>query len=231
MHQAARRYLIQRYDTLTGAYAKLPNQGRAADGYHYTDDARRVFPRYRAVEAFLEQVERLDPDRLPDWSNLTIALLRSAYDARSPFTDGQDQVGAEVIRDERRRFASVIRSWSAGGEPLGYRRVLTDEESADWRRRLQRRWALTDVWHPLLPDPVPSDVLVLQEPCMWEEHGSARVRQALRDVGTGRVVELRESGPDYLLDLDLVTTRYNGAEGVWSDDSLTWIAYASQKGP
>ncbi|MBE1498164.1 hypothetical protein H4696_005264 [Amycolatopsis lexingtonensis] len=33
-----------------------------------------------------------------------------------------------------------------------------------------------------------------------------------------------------LIDVDLVAPRYTGAEGVWSDDPLTWVAYASHEG-
>jgi hypothetical protein len=44
LHQAARRYLMRRYDELTDVYAELPNQGRAMDDYHYTPEARRIFP-------------------------------------------------------------------------------------------------------------------------------------------------------------------------------------------
>jgi hypothetical protein len=38
---------MRRYDELTDVYAEMPKQGRAMDGYHYTPEARRIFPRYR----------------------------------------------------------------------------------------------------------------------------------------------------------------------------------------
>jgi hypothetical protein len=226
---------MRRYDELTDAYAELPNHGRAMDGYHYTHEARRIFPRYRLVEAMLEQVERLDPDRLPDFADLAAALLRSAEDAQSPFTQAAGEAEAEVIRDERQRFASTVRSWTSVSdidvEPVAYRRVLTAEESSDWRRRLQERWGLLDLcWYPMLAAPMPPDVLVLQEAYMWDEQGAARVRQVLQDAGSRRVTELREYGPNYLLDLELFAPKYTGAEGVWSDNSLAWVAYASYEG-
>jgi hypothetical protein len=74
-------------------------------------------------------------------------------------------------------------------------------------------------WHPMLPDPIPHDVLVLAERAMWDRHALPMVRRALRDIGGRRVVELREHGADHLLDIDLVAPRYTGAEGVWSDAS------------
>ncbi len=65
---------------------------------------------------------------------------------------------------------------------------------------------------------------------MWEEQAVTHVRAALRMMGAGRVTELREFGEDYVIDVDLVAPRYTGAEGVWSDDTLTWIACASHEG-
>jgi hypothetical protein len=44
------------------------------------------------------------------------------------------------------------------------------------------------------------------------------------------VVELREYGAHYLLDVDLFAPRYTGAEGVWTDETLDWLAYASHEG-
>jgi hypothetical protein len=76
LHMAARRYLMERYDVLAHRYAALPNHGRAEDGYHYRPKAWRIFPRYNVVAAILEQVERLDPDRLPELSSLFDVLVR-----------------------------------------------------------------------------------------------------------------------------------------------------------
>jgi hypothetical protein len=56
------------------------------------------------------------------------------------------------------------------------------------------------------------------------------VRGTLRELGGRRVTERREDGIDYLLDVDIVEPRYTGVEGVWSDDTLSWIAYASHEG-
>jgi hypothetical protein len=70
LHSMARRYLMDRYDELSGMYAQLPNQGRAADAFHYSSRVRRIFPRYNVVEAMLVEVERLDPDRLPTFTPL-----------------------------------------------------------------------------------------------------------------------------------------------------------------
>jgi len=64
----------------------------------------------------------------------------------------------------------------------------------------------------------------------WEEPNIEVIRQALSALGVRRVAELREYGPDFLLDLHLMAPQYTGAEGIWADESLSWIAYASHEG-
>lgn len=234
LHSAARRYLTDRYGELTEKYATLPNQGRTNDGFSYSLDAKRLHPRYNVVEAMLEEVERLDPDHLPDVQPLAAALLRAAEAARSPFTEPpMGQVEAAAIDAERRRFGSAVQTWLSSTElavePLGYRRVLRQDESADWRQRLASRWGLRTLsWHPMLADPVPDEVLVLREESMWDGPGVDMVRQVLH--GRRRVVELREYGADYLLDVGLLAPRYTGAEGMWTDETLDWLAFASHEG-
>ncbi|MEV4713839.1 hypothetical protein [Micromonospora sp. NPDC049374] len=233
LHCAARRYLMDRFDELARAYAKLPRQGRRGGS---SPTALRIFPRYQVVRAMLLEVERLDPDRLPGIDGLAAALDRAAFSAQSPFTDPPGgPIQAEVMADERGLFSAAVERWIAipdlEAEPLGYRRVLTSAESSDWRARLQARWGVQATsWHPMLPGPVPPGVLVLTDAAVQTRAGIGRVRQALRAIGARRVIELREDGLDYLLDLDLFVPTYNGAEGVWSDDSLDWVLFASHEG-
>jgi hypothetical protein len=232
---AARRYLMDRYDELVDHYAALPDQGRA--GFGYRPEAYLIFPRYNVVEAMLAQVERLDPDRLPDQPSLLAWLVEAAATARSSFTEPVlNEVAATVMAEERRLFSSVVREWAGRGDlqvqPLPYRRVLTSAESVARQQQLQRRWELVDrSWHPMIAAEAPPEVLILVEAVMWElPEAVTHVRTALRAAGSGRVTELREYGEEYLIDVDLVAPRYTGAEGVWSDDTLTWVAYASHEG-
>ncbi|MFI9009130.1 hypothetical protein ACIGNX_18075 [Actinosynnema sp. NPDC053489] len=234
LHSMARRYLVERHDELTARYAELPNGGRARDGFRYRAEAKRLYPRYQVVQAVLEEVERLDPDRLPALDPLTDRLVEAAGSARSVFTSGWvGRVEAEVADEERRRFAAAVRAWRSGaGGPVGhmaYRRVLGPAESHEWRRRLASRWGVRNLsWHPMIADEVPDGVLVLREEAMWDGPGTDVVREALR--GRGRVVELREHGAEHLLDLDLLDPVYTGAEGMWTDDALDWLAFASHEG-
>lgn len=229
LHSEARRYLMDRYDELAEQYDALPEQDRGGDG-------KRVYPRYNVVEAMLEEVERLDPDRLPELAPLAVALGRTAESARSPFTEPpMGRVEAGAIEDERRRFGAAVQGWMTDSveavAPVGYRRVLRPEEAGEWRERLASRWGLrTLTWYPMQADPVPDDVLVLREASMWDGPGVDMVRQVLHELGRRRVVELREYGADYLLDIDLHAPRYTGAEGMWTDETLDWLAYASHEG-
>ncbi|MGC4758968.1 hypothetical protein [Micromonospora trifolii] len=236
LHWASRRYLTQRYDELWDGYRQLPNDGRHADGYHYTTEAKRIFPRYNVVAAILTEVERLDPDHLPGIDVVTHYLLAAAESANSPFTTPtQGEVEADAIADERRLFAANVQRWLAqphlSVDPLPYRRVLTSQESSAWRTSLRQRWGVQDdCWHPLLSGGVPHDVLVLTGDSMWEEDGVDQVRRVLRELGRRRVVELSEDGADHLLDVEIFAPRYTGPEGLWSDEHHDWIAYASHEG-
>jgi hypothetical protein len=156
---------MERYDELTREYATLPNGGRAEDGFHYQAAAWRIFPRYHVAEVILVEIERLDPDRLPELADLIDVMVEAADAAQSPFTQPPSNVvEAEAMSAERRLFRSTAHGWVAGVEPLrkplAYRRVLTPPESATRQEQLQQRWGLVDrQWYPLLTDPTPPDLL------------------------------------------------------------------------
>ncbi|MET9231812.1 hypothetical protein [Lentzea sp. NPDC003310] len=235
LHTMARRYLMSRNQRLHAEYAELPDDGRR--GLGYTDEAKRIFPRYNVVAAVLLEVERLDPDDLPPVDRLATALATAASSAWSVFTTDLGAVEAEATAAERDLFRRAIRSWVAAGdlvvEPLPYRRVFGDEEVQDWRRRLEQRWGFArdqTLWHPLITETVPEDVLVVNADAMWDAGGFERVHEALTAMGLRRVVEIREHGDaSCLLDLDEFAPSYTGAEGIWTDDTLDWIAYASHE--
>jgi len=43
------------------------------------------------------------------------------------------------------------------------------------------------------------------------------------------VWELREYGPEYTMDIELLDPIYNLAEGYWSSEQMDWIIYASHE--
>jgi hypothetical protein len=98
---------------------------RAPHGTRTLPKALRIFPRYNVVEAMLVEVERLDPDRLPEVQRLAAELDRAAWVAQSLFTDPPGgQVQAEVMEHVRQLFSSAVQTWMSlpdlDVEPLGY---------------------------------------------------------------------------------------------------------------
>jgi len=209
LHDATRRYLIDRADELTGNHRE---RSIGAPG---------ALARHRLVVDLLHQVERLDPDDLPDPGTLTGLLLEAA-----------GVPGPAAVLEERERYRSAV---LAGPDPRtvppGYRRLLSADEASAWRATLRSRWGVeNDLWHPMLAIPEPPEVLILTDTAMTRPDGVEAVRRAVRATGWQRVAELREDGTGHLLDVDLFTPHYNGAEGLWCDAGLDWIAYASHEG-
>lgn len=233
LHTRSRRYLINRYGELTRAYSSLPHSGRAADGYHYTDEAKRIFPRYQAVEVILVKIEELDSDALPPIDELKRLLVSAGNDTRMEFMERRGGPAEEqAIAEERRLFAEqVVQLAIAPGrvDALPYRRTLTDSEAENWLGSLQRQWGVVGhEWYPMLGTSVPEHVLVLRQEGLFDNgDGEGAVRSAVAELGVTRVIELREFPPSRMIDVASFTPSYNGAEGLWTDDSLSWIAYAS----
>ena len=184
LHMRTRRHLLDRYRELTSAYSALPNSGRAADGYNYTDEALQIFPRYNVVQAILIKVEELDSDDLPPVGKLTGLLVSAAYAAQSPFTRPRAPIPEQVMADERKLFADRVPRLAGETDsvaPLPYRRTLSDAEGDRWLASLQqRRGVVKHEWHPMLATPVPDDVLVLRQDGCSRGGGSSTRRTRTR---------------------------------------------------
>jgi hypothetical protein len=135
LHTAARRYCMEAHARRSAEYEEIVRHGRnrEKDGYHYTDEARRTFPRYNVLAAILEEVETLAPEALGTKED-TRELLLVASLANSSFTQpAEDEIAAAVIRDERDAFVRFIRGISsddlAAIVPLPYHRVLATTEA------------------------------------------------------------------------------------------------------
>jgi hypothetical protein len=237
LHTAVRRYLIDRHEDLTKAYSQLPNSGRADDGYHYSDEAIQIYPRYNAADAILFAVEELDPDDLPAFDELTDILIEVCSLGETAFTRGRVKGSEQVIANERRLFVLKVEDLAARlptPAPLPYRRTLSEAEAGRWASELQRTWGVVDrQWYPLLASPVPEDVTVLREEALWTDGGDAAAKAALNAIGLDRAIELREyrdHGPDRVVGRECFSPTYTGAEGLWTDESVKWIAYASHEG-
>src|SRR5207302_5010472 len=111
-----------------------------------------------------------------------------------------------------------------------YRRVLSSTERKEAWSKLGTLWGIkqTDYWYPL--DHYEADnVEAFQAPYFDKEVGSEKLRAILQNHGVERVLELREYGPEYELELSAFEPYYNGAEGYWCSEQMDWILYASHE--
>ncbi|WP_394621534.1 hypothetical protein JNUCC0626_21295 [Lentzea sp. JNUCC 0626] len=232
LHTMARRYLMSRNEKLHAEQSAALRRA-AGPGGTLTE---RLDPRCEVVAALLNEVEKLDPEDLPPLDQLVSALSTAATTAQSMFTTGLGPADAEASAGERALFRRSVKDWLRQDlvvEPLPYRRALGEDEALEWRRRIEARWGspLDGMeWHPII-GPVPPDVLALDSDAVWEGPATELAQAALRDMGVRRVVEIREFAvTGYVLDLELfVPTNAGGPEGIWADDTMEWIAYASHE--
>jgi len=87
LHTFARRECETRIAHWVDIYRRLPNEGRAADGYSYTDEAYASFPRYQMDRVILVAIETFDFDALPDLEALRAMLVDAAKRATGPFAE------------------------------------------------------------------------------------------------------------------------------------------------
>jgi hypothetical protein len=233
LHTAARRYLmgvhalwIERYSHFVGS----PSGG-------YSPEQRDIFPRYNVAAAMLEAVERFSPDTVGSFEETRERLVEIAHHATNLFTESPvSEIEAHAMAQERRAFEQYIRSLSATElakiEPLPYRRVLTSNEVSQAWQALSAAWGVSGYWYPLTAA-ARQDVLAVQAPYFDRDVGADGLRGALRALGTDHVLELREYGPNYRIDLCWFEPTYTGAEGFWCSAEVPlqekWLVYASHE--
>src|SRR4051794_29615313 len=86
LHDAARRYCIERVADWHRRYSDLCSNGsdRAADGY--TDAAYEIFPRYNVLNAILTEVEGFTPADFRTLDEARAFLSAAADTAQNLFT-------------------------------------------------------------------------------------------------------------------------------------------------
>jgi hypothetical protein len=241
LHTAARRHLLDRFQQLVQAYAKVPNHGRAADDYHYREDAKAIYPRYNVVDAIRVEVERLDPDSLPDVETLVERLLHAGYYGESFMTTGKTgEVEARAMNDERQRFVEWVEQSAqhvpTSVEPLPYRRTLSEDEVRRWWAAVEASWPIEGGgWWAPINECASGNPLALDASAFWDADdadgpATLAVRRAVGELGVRRVIELREYGPSFEVDLDAFFPTYNGAEGTFTSEGLGWLIFASHEG-
>jgi hypothetical protein len=240
LHTAARRYLLDRHQDWVESYSRVPNGGRADDGHHYRDDAKDVFPRYNVLDAIRVEVERLDPDDLPEVDTLVERLTHAGYYGDSFMTTGKfGDIESRAMNDERERFLAWVEQSAQQLPPsiegLPYRRTLSEDEVRHWWGQVEGRWPIEHGgWWAPINDYASGNPFALDARAFWDSDGAEgpatmAVRSGLDEIGVRRVVELREYGASYEVELDALYPTYNGAEGTFTSDGLDWLIFASHE--
>lgn len=236
LQAAARRYCNERFKHWSTKYSEIVRGGRdrASDGYHYTSEALRVFPRYNVLKAIRVEIEGLEPAELVDLAETRELILIAGRDANDDFTRNPlGPIDADAMADEREAFCNFVCRLSdvelQSTKPLPYQRVLSPSESELVWARISERWQIKDdFWFPLAECAV-SDVAAFQDRHFLEFCSSFDLPALLSSRGVSRVWELRESGLNYEKDVSLFDPYYDGTEGYWSSGELDWIVYASHE--
>lgn len=236
LHDAARRYCVERIGTWHQKYAALGASGldrvehRGGSG-DYTAEARDMFPRHNVLGAVLHDMERWVPDASVSVDDARKLLADIAATAQSAFTHSSNPIEVRAMEDERRLFKEFIGSCDIGLcatlPRMPFRRVLTDDEHAKLRAAFDGRWGMWyggEVDRPVTPPHVTLHTAAMDAPGAYDT-----LRSALAELGVSRVLELRESGHGHEIDLASADFVYDGDESWWTSSGLTWMVYASHE--
>lgn len=236
LHTAVRRYCIQRHKYWTDKYGELASAGRDRMARGYTEEALRTFPRYNVLRAILIEVERYDPASFATLDEARRKLSAVAANAQDMFTQptSGDSIEEVVMKEERELLQQYIERTSEDNltsvEPLFYRRVLSKAESESIWSKLESAWNIRGAHWYRSADSAEGDVEVFDYSYFEQEIGVEQLRTLLQTSRINKVWELREYGPEYEMELSICEPSYNGADGYWCDESMSWIINASHEG-
>lgn len=229
----ARRYCIERASYWHAEYAKLPNDGRADDRYHYSPAALATFPRYNVLEAILPALESIPVAEVDDIEG---AMERAALAAESIFTrPPNDDVAVMAMSEERVRFVEQLEVGfpDVSGDPLPWRRTLGQNEAAELWEQLSSRWDIDRYSWPIardwLPEP-PTDALAFDADPFWSPEVANAARSALSSLGCKTVFRLgHEREWPQEVAVDAFEAVYDGSESYWCDATFDWLVFASHE--
>jgi hypothetical protein len=238
LHTAARRFCASGAESWEHYYSKL-HRGQLHEEYDYTTAELDTFPRYHVLHAILAEVERSVPSELASLAEARVRLARAGESAESLFTENRlGPVALRAMAEERARFVRYVRTIPLAEleqvELLPFRRVLEPRELERLWAEVEARWAFKGAWYPCDrpwgAEP-PAHTVAFAAGPFSEPALQQSLREALPSVGARRIWELRElpTEPSYELDLALLHPVYNGSEGFWLDNTLSWLVYASHE--
>lgn len=188
-------------------------------------------PRYQILDAILHEVEKTIPADFRSVASLRRLLAVAGRTAPFPTNLPKHPIVVSAVNDERQRFTRFIRT--ADPErfrleaPLPFRRVLKTTEHERFHDCFVRTWGR---WYGgyVEGDHVPSYV-TLHDAAMDAPNAYESLRRLIIDHGVTRLLELREWGEGYELDVTTASFAYNTAEGVWTAGAMDWMVYASHE--
>jgi hypothetical protein len=238
LHSEARRYCIKQHGYWCDVYESISKKDEGIDSpEEYTDEDYNTFPRYHTLKAILNEVEKIDADNLPVFSELLKLLVEAGKNASDIFFDATgNDITERAITDEKEKFVKHIQNLSEESvgdrEPLPYRRILSQEEITALWEKIDERWGTTgtEYWYPLIENKTESSLTAYDALSFHSKMSSDELQSIMGKWGVERLYELREYGDEnYSLSIDLWDPRYNGAEGFWVSEDLDWILYASHE--
>ena len=234
LHTAARRYCSEHFQLWAERYQRLSDAGQGRQGYGYTTEAYRTFPRYQVLEAIRTDIERLSGSDLRDLGEARELFALAGLTAENEFTSFDKPEAQAAVHEEREAFAAFVRGVHTdilgAVDPLPYTRVLPAEESEQVWGSVERAWGLEPgrYWYPLA-ETDRADVEAFQDRHLFRAVAPEWFGAVLSQREIERVWELREYGPEYEMDASALEPHYNGAEGFWTSPTLDWIIYASHE--
>ena len=229
LHTAARRYCMDRFSFWANKYAKLPH-GIGT----YSEAQLQVFPRYNFIKAILIEIEKYIPEDFEDLNHAKETLVQTGKNAQDMFTKPpHGETEKQVMREERSDFIDYILNVTEEElqmiEFLAYRRTLKEAESSELWKQVKIQWNIHDTqWYPLV-SAAKNNLIAFNDDTFHKAIRKNDFNKIFNQKNIQRILEFRESGPEYELDLEWFVPEYNGAQGYWTSRKMDWIIYASHE--
>jgi hypothetical protein len=190
-----------------------------------------VVPQIGLLHAILADVETISPSDCASSAEMRQMLLAAGETAQDECRRNLSKGQLEAVEVERRRFCRFVEALDEEAcmdrPQFPFRRVLRRDETKRLYELLVRAWGK---WYGGYGDreDIPPHV-TLHTDGMKDPGAYGALRNALRDRNITQIIELREFGRGYELDIDMADFQYDGAEGFWLDGSLEWMVAASHE--
>jgi len=175
----------------------------------------------------LEDIEQFVP---PDFASLEeMHRVFSAVGETAAAKFEPSSAEAEAIAQERATFAQHVASLDdqalAAVEPVAYRRVLGQSETRALWNPFQAVWGR---WYGGVSDRKDLPPYMTLQAHLIDDR-LRRLGTLVSERGARRLFEIREWGPCFEVDIELVGFEYTAAEGFWFERDPQWMICASHE--